>query len=344
MKLSIIIPVYNAEGFIENTVDTIFEQKLNDFELIIVNDGSTDNSLEVCNRIVKTYDNVKVFSKENEGVSVARNYGVSKATGEWVTFVDADDGLMEGAFEELDDILNSEYELLLFDYTSNKNIANNFPNTNSSIDVDQLRRCVLNYVGYFKDIQKSGYLINTYNNWTCWGKLFKREIIVNNNVLFPKGITHGEDLVFLYKYYSNISKAIHINKVFYYYRLDNVSVTRRFNEKRIDNTKHLFEVLRENVNKEDEKELYAFICNRIFACCYLYFASNSNTASFSKKKKELSEFCKEDLVADAIDDWNADNKMSVGKKTDWFMKLVLNAIKNKRYALALLASKIFNRV
>ena len=90
-KISVIVPVYNVEAYLERCVESILQQTYAHFELILINDGSTDSSGQICDHLASQYENIKVYHIENSGVSNARNMGIQLATGSWVTFIDSDD-------------------------------------------------------------------------------------------------------------------------------------------------------------------------------------------------------------------------------------------------------------
>ena len=346
MKLSIIIPVYNGQKYLKTTVDSILGQSLTDYEIILVNDGSTDNSFEICNQLSDAHNHIKVFSKENEGVSVARNYGVEKAEGEWITFVDADDGVIDNSLDNIDDYLLSDVDLVLFKYSSSLDAAYTDSGEKHSISPSLLRKCVFDYATQYANLRAQGYYVDNYNNWACWGKLYRKSLIIDNNVRFPQGITHGEDLAFIYAYYSFAKNIIAVDKTVYFYRTDNVSVTRRFNPKRLINTEKLYEAMYAliNINKEDLNAYYIFVLNRLFACCYLYFADRGNNDSLVDRTSELKQFCDNEYIKSAFEYFDGIKRFSTGAKTNIFMKLVLEALKKERFSTAIFISGIYNKV
>ena len=91
VKVSIIVPVYNVENYIERCLKSLVNQTLKDIEILIINDGTPDNSIEICEKYAKNDNRIKIFNKENEGLGLTRNYGIERATGEYIAFVDSDD-------------------------------------------------------------------------------------------------------------------------------------------------------------------------------------------------------------------------------------------------------------
>lgn len=182
MKLSIIIPVYNLEQYIEKCLNSILAQSFNDYEIICINDGSTDNSLEILNRYK---DKIVIIDKENEGSGVARNVGIDKAKGEYIFFVDGDDWLEDNCLEKMvneADKLNTD--ILIFgglSYYSDKG-------KNGGYSKDKLPKKYLNKIFSANDIKNDIFKFPS----TIWTKLYKREFLLKNNIRF-QNIKVGQD-------------------------------------------------------------------------------------------------------------------------------------------------------
>lgn len=182
MKLSVIIPAYNAEKEIGKCINSILNTNHTDFEVIVVNDGSTDNTKQILDRYLDS--RLIVIHKENEGVSVARNIGIKNATGDYVLFVDADDELEPQALDYLTNyLLDKQLDLLQFSV---------------STDTYSQNSCKKNLEYYLNKSYTSSkeaflYLIN-HGFYCVWNKLYRREFI--ENITFPKGIKTGEDFIF----------------------------------------------------------------------------------------------------------------------------------------------------
>lgn len=182
MKLSIIIPVYNTEKYLERCVKSLFSQNLlcEDFEIIIINDGSTDNSPSICNQLSKKYQNIRFFSQENQGQSAARNVGLKHAIGEYVYFIDSDDYLNLGYLSSLLKIIKNEnLDFLGFGA---------YHTTKLHINHDEKLKLELKTEGDGLEIISE---FNYYNG-PCWF-IFKRSIA--KNLLFEEG-RFCEDVIF----------------------------------------------------------------------------------------------------------------------------------------------------
>ena len=195
MLLSIIIPVYNCEKYLRKCVDSIFSQDLTKYELILVDDGSVDSSAEICDYLSTLDDRIIVVHKKNGGVSSARNVGLKIAKGELITFIDADDYLIEDTF--LSSLVNcAEYDYVVtgFTYISYKN------GCESERKKYNLESRSGNKINTFPD----SFFING-GFHTVWGKLYKLEIIKDNNIIFNNRRI-SEDSLFNLEYLQYINK------------------------------------------------------------------------------------------------------------------------------------------
>lgn len=208
-SISIIIPIYNAQKSIGNTIESIVNQTYKEFELILVNDGSTDNSLEICKLYSKKYPQIKIINKKNEGVLLARKTGVYKSTGEWIMFVDADDTIKINTLETLLPYTNT-YDLICFDslYTKAGKIIkrqNNSIYSNQKIDI---HRSLLNF-------KLSG---------SSWGKLYNKKLFENDFEWPDYTIKIGEDILTTLNIIRICKDIKIINKELYIYEQNETSV------------------------------------------------------------------------------------------------------------------------
>lgn len=229
MKYSIIVPVYNSESVISDTLDRLLDYPNLDYEVIAVNDGSTDNTLAVLTQKQLTHKKLKVINQDNMGPSGARNTGLQSATGEWILFVDADDDLNMAIFDFLESY-DENFDLLIFNYliaikdsTSPKKMT--FEHKNYGLKNSELLNLYLD-----------GFLN------TLWNKVYKRSIIYEHLVSFDPDMRMGEDLLFNLEYLK-YCKTIHfINKPFYTYTMDNPdSISKELPVNYFENQLYLFE-------------------------------------------------------------------------------------------------------
>lgn len=201
-KVSIIMPVYNAEEFLERAIDSVINQTFENFELICVNDGSKDRSLEILNEFAAKDSRIKVITQENAGISSARNTGLKHASGEYLMFIDNDDFYEPDMCECMVNAM-AEHDV---DFA--------VCNYNAVMDSED-------YSHGWHNLKKFGLIDvrpETINNIhiLVWDKIFKKELCDKYSITFPDGCMH-EDLCFCYKYFSVAQKAFGINKKLYNY-------------------------------------------------------------------------------------------------------------------------------
>lgn len=210
-KISIIVPVYNREKYIDRCIKSILNQSFRDFELILVDDGSTDNSIHICNKYSNINDNIIVIHKENGGVSSARNIGLEHAKGEYIMFIDSDDYIEENMLEvSYNHMFENKADLFICGAKINTYIKDKIRG------IQNLKLCNCEYlINEFLEKEGIDYLPIYINS--VWAKLYKSEIIKNNNLKFKEDIYMGEDSIFNLEYLNNINKIITWNDYLYNY-------------------------------------------------------------------------------------------------------------------------------
>ena len=189
-KISVIVPVYNVEKYLPRCIDSILSQTFTDFELLLIDDGSPDNCGKICDEYAAKDSCVRVFHKPNGGVSSARNLGLDKAQGEWVTFIDSDDYVSPSYFEELFSATIDNPDFVVIN-----NAVRNIEESNS----------------VFLDSHHFKTLFSTYKIGRCsapWGKLFNNDILTKYHLRFKTNIHFGEDAILVYSYLLKIRNVV----------------------------------------------------------------------------------------------------------------------------------------
>ena len=200
--ISIIIPIYNTEKYLHRCIDSILAQTYTNFELLLINDGSKDNSGAICDEYAAKDSRVRVFHKENGGVSSARNLGLDNAKGEWITFVDSDDWIKVDYLYSM--ISHSDADMIM----SSFDIIDNIEEWDNAIEYKLYTK---NEIKYF--IERYVY---TANLCSPWCKLFRNSII--KDLRFNSNITFAEDTIFVFKYLCNVSNIRTVENWGYQYR------------------------------------------------------------------------------------------------------------------------------
>lgn len=234
-KVSIIVPIYNVEGYIEKCLETLVNQTLEDIEIILVNDGSTDNSELIAKRFFEKYpEKIVYLEKENGGLSDARNYGIPYSKGEYIAFLDSDDYVEKNMYEEMYELAKRENSDMV-----QCNFYWEYPDKN--------KRKIADLKEYS---DKKEMLVKT--RVEAWNKLIRREILIRNSeIRFPKGLRY-EDVEFTYKLVPYVEKVSILNKPFIHYIQRGNSISNTQNER----TKEIFDVLDNVIEFYKEKNLY----------------------------------------------------------------------------------------
>lgn len=199
LLISIIIPVYKVEPYLRECIDSIVKQPFNDYEVILIDDGSTDGSPAICDDYARRFPQLLVIHQKNAGVSAARNAGLDIAKGEWIWFVDADDMIMNG--QMLENLLEIKADLIMFGYQ--ELLDNKIVGTATYDDC--------------KDMTKDRFL-ESHVSYFVWNMLFRRDIIEKYHLRFTEGVRMGEDLEFQYKYLIHSQHPISLSTQLYIYR------------------------------------------------------------------------------------------------------------------------------
>lgn len=270
-KLSIIVPAYNIEQYIGKCIDSLAQQTLQNIEIIIINDGSTDKTEEIINKKINQYadKDITLYNKKNGGMSDARNYGLSKSNGEYIAFVDGDDYVESDMFTKMYEKTNEyKYDIVVCDV--NCRYPNKDIEIKSGVICDKKNMNILD---------KKELLLSTYV--VVWNKIYKRDLFTQDK-LFMKGIYY-EDVLFLYKLYPFIDSIGVVNEKLYNYIQRQNSVTYTYNEKLYDIVTVLKELRNYYINK-NLKDDYSDILEYIYVR-YLFATFIKRLAKCKDKKK-----------------------------------------------------------
>lgn len=202
--ISIIIPIYNAEPFLTTCLESVLSQSFKDFELILINDGSTDGSLAICQNYVSRDSRIKIIDKCNEGVSIARNAGLKTAQGQWICFIDADDYILPETLSKLYTKATGNGADIVFGNTQK------LEDGNFSLMFD------------LKE-ESSNKVIGSIRNLALWGYLFRANLIKDNHIHFIEGLAYSEDAVFIYQVALHSHSIAFVNAPVYVYRINQTS-------------------------------------------------------------------------------------------------------------------------
>lgn len=249
MKLSIIIPIYNAYPYLRTAIDSVLSQGMNsdEFELLLINDGSTDDSLLICESYVKTSFSVKIFTHKNQGVVRTRNFGLSKAEGDYVYFMDADDYLIPGGFRYLIDTFWDEHvDVLSFNSLTVDRYSINCIND----DV----RGIVSYEGTGREFYQESFFA------FVWSHFYRREFLMKHKLEFDD-LVMAEDTLFNLKVHLANPKIKNVTSRLYRYCVHDGTITKKrdylFMRKCVNSYLYLFNTLAKHIEicKVDEEKL-----------------------------------------------------------------------------------------
>lgn len=303
--ISIIVPVYNVEAYLSKCLDSLIHQTYSDIEIICVNDGSTDRSLEILKKYADKDERIKVISQENQGLSSARNTGILHASGEWIMFVDSDDWMDLDCCQSFVSNNIKTSDLYVFSY------IREYPNR--SLEKYVFDKDIILFEGdkvdelYRRLIGLSGQELSTPDKLdslsTVWGKVYRSSIIKNNHISFVSTKVIGtEDLLFNVYYFKWIKEAMYIPTPMYHYRKNNAtSLTKLYKPYLKDQWLTLFQRIDDYITPMQQQDLNKALLNRK-ALCLVGIGLNITFSSFSLRKQKiiLSEILSSDWYSNAI--------------------------------------------
>ena len=294
-RISVIVPVFNVARFLEECVTSIINQTICDLQIILIDDGSTDESGAICDRFAECDERIEVIHQANAGVSAARNSGLKEATGKYITFVDSDDILPEDAYENLMKRMTTQAELIM---------GRMQRLSEHGELLDESRKFNIETIGrkeFLTELFEEKYL--PYLGF-LWDKLFLREIIEKNGLSFHTEIALNEDRLFLLQYILQVQTVLLDCHVVYFYRqrCNSVITATRRNVTVTDSEMTVLESFREmeKICWRYSKELY-FICSRKAFESALDLLSRVSKEDVSKQKilkdflHEQSRICLQNL-------------------------------------------------
>jgi len=226
LVLSVIIPVYNVEKYIARCLDSLYDQDLDEsnYELIIVNDGSLDQSMIIVESYAKNHQNIRIVNKENGGVSSARNIGIQQANGQYLLFVDSDDAVEKNGLKTVHSQLMKEHvEVLILNSFEIKN------NTPDKVEVYLFPQNLSDKIISGVELFQNGYL----GKGSVWGATFEKQFLLQHQIAFSESIINGEDTLFMALSFVYATKVKHVNIDFYHLHQRIGSASQSWNYNRI---------------------------------------------------------------------------------------------------------------
>ena len=288
--LTVVIPVYNVEKYLKRCIESILIQEWKNYDILLVDDGSTDSSPQICDDYAKVYDFISVIHKKNGGLSEARNTGISHAKGDYVYFPDSDDWLEPQTFKELADVLESqEFDIVSF----NREFVKGEEDT---IVSDPLVTQVYEGKDAFVQMLKHSYITGFAND-----KIYKKSLFIDNNISFPKG-KYYEDLGTNYKLFLSAENVFATNQKYYHYLIDNPdSITQSWNEQKFSDMfefyKDIFysDFVRSRLNQEELQTSQLYYVNGL-----IHILASLYKSKLDKKYIDITNQVKQELLKHGV--------------------------------------------
>lgn len=347
IKVSVIVPVYNAGEKLKPCIISILSQTLSEIELILVDDGSTDGSAEICDSY-KNDERVRVIHKENSGASEARNTGIAEARGEFIGFADADDRLDPGMLATLyDAAVNTGSDMAFCDYifctkSGNREIKSDL-NGDRTYSKDEIRELILPYFFGYGDSEIQNYKnlfpFADYSSY-LWLCIYKTSVIRKHNLRLPEQeLYYNEDNLFNLNFLLHAERITHISKCLYFYHDNDNSLTKRFFPEFLDAKLRKYEYLREFIEKNGcDLDFYHRLDNKICveSINIINYYVSSKEISFKDKYEKIVSTLNCNVISEAL----AQLDLSHIKMSKLFIFLYLE--KHKLHGLLLMLSSCRN--
>lgn len=300
-RISVIVPIYHAEPYLRQCLDSIIHQTHQTLEIILVDDGSPDHCGEICDEYAKTETRIRVIHQHNQGVSVARNAGIACATGDWLTFVDADDWLEPDMCEQLLSAgkLEENVDIVL---------GNCYTNYVSAQMITARETEPVSFVAENKEdvivanLRGSG--LDGMNTRTPWGKLYRQCIFHHADVRFLPKLSFGEDMMFNLNALIKARKVAVEKKAYYHYRINAASACNKYTQKAVSRAELLLQECTAFVEKYNNQKFalanQSGVIRQLMMCCDSYFFHQDNTDSLPNRCNELNKLLSREPYTEAL--------------------------------------------
>ncbi|SFJ39640.1 Glycosyltransferase involved in cell wall bisynthesis [Terrisporobacter glycolicus] len=273
--ISIIIPIYNAEKYLQDCLDSVIKQSYKNLDIILINDGSTDNSEEICEEYKNNDSRIRLINQKNKGAAMAKNVGLELIKGELFAFLDSDDMLHSNNLEILyTNMINTNADIIEGNFTTNLYKFNNKPIIKNSIDIEKTKTFTTE-----KGLEEL--IINGRCHQTPWNKLYKTQLL--KGIIFPKG-KYIDDEYWTYKLFLNANYISSLDLITYYYRQhDDSTMGKSYSVRRLDAIDALNErylIIRERFPRLEHLALKSYLL-----CCIFNFQKLCLNCDLDKNKK-----------------------------------------------------------
>ncbi|HHW45908.1 MAG TPA: glycosyltransferase family 2 protein [Clostridiales bacterium] len=306
--ITVVLPVYNAEKYLEECVDSVINQTFKDIEILLINDGSTDSSADLCDRLAAKDSRIKVYHRPNSGPSITRNLGIDVAAGEYICFIDSDDYLDPPALEFMYNSItlhNADMVMCGFYHDVEQNGTVVYSST-----VCTENKIIFSHEEILDVLieLKSKHLIDS-----CCNKLYRLSTIRDSGVRMPEGELF-EDTEFNFRLLPFLKKIVISDKCFYHYRQRDFSITKSFQPLKIDyltaryNTIYQYISSFENIRKELVEFNNFYYIKSVFSCFIDLFFPSSDFPTFNSRREFILKKINSNTFSKAANNCKGNNK------------------------------------
>ena len=288
--ISVILPVYNVEKYLKRCLESILVQSWNDYEIILVDDGSTDSSAQICDLYAEKYEMIRVIHKENKGLSDTRNRGIEEASGEYVYFPDSDDWLEPNTFSELSDVIEElTYDIISFNREFVTSEEDKLISAKSRIQKLSGKQALLEML---KQSDVTGFAND---------KIYRKKLFLDNDIEFPVG-KYYEDLGTNYKLFLKATKVYVTNQKYYHYLITNPdSITQSWNEQKLQDMFGFYrEIYYSPLIREKFEELEIEILQAFYINGLIHILSSLYKSNISAQYSDIEKDIKQEIVKNSL--------------------------------------------
>lgn len=305
-KVSLIIPIYNMEKYLDRCLSTVINQTYKNIEIILVNDGSKDSSLEMCKHYQEQDERIIVIDKENGGLSSARNEGLKYVTGDYIMYIDPDDWIDKIAVEKCMQIVtkNDNIDIVVFPYIKefiNNSIKTSFFESDGLFTEKTLEKKIYRrFFGLYEEELRFPDRIDVLSS--AWGKLYRSDVIKGIEFVDTK-IIGTEDAWYNINVFAKVKKAYYVDNIYYHYFKDNnTSLTKTYKKDLFEKWSTLYSYMKENIKKEKLPVDFEIALDNRIILNLLTLSLNivNSNLSFISKYKNLKKLLNQELYVETF--------------------------------------------
>lgn len=303
--LSVILPIYNGQETLSKCINSVLEQEDINLELLCIDDGSTDNSISICQNIAQKDSRIRLITKRNGGVASARNKGLDFSRGTYITFIDQDDWIEKNAYKTmLQAVLTSKADIV---------VSNYFKDKGDVFEAMINQKKIPETVTTTNDLIKYAFFREEYRGFAAfvWNKMFSKMFLEKNHITFDESLRRGDDVLFFSDIALANPKTIYINQHLYHYVQQANSVTHTLTKENLGRLSEILIGYKQAINKL-EKNAISMESLSYMKCFYVYHASILYELAAEKNAKDIQEFCKNAMKLYLLD-YIKQNEYNIGR-------------------------------